>query len=62
LVAEALVWPLVIVLLEVIMQAGNTRLHRGVLFNVNVLILDLALKLFNEDVVKDAPTAVLDSF
>ncbi|GMQ79089.1 MAG: hypothetical protein BMS9Abin02_1644 [Anaerolineae bacterium] len=40
------------------MQAGNKRLHRGVLLNVNVLVLDSAPEPFNEDDVKDAPTTV----
>ena len=34
------------------------RLHRGILLDVNVLVLDRAPVSFNEDVVKDATMAI----
>ncbi len=58
LVAETLVRTLVIVMLEVDMQAGSKLRYRGVLLYVDVLVLDCAPEPLNEDVIENPTAAV----
>lgn len=57
-IIKALMWPFVVVQIEIIAQACKQRRGRFIAFDVNVLMLHGTPQPLHEDVVKDAATAV----
>jgi hypothetical protein len=57
-VIKALVWPLVIVKMEVGFQSSGKGRQRVVVFDVNVFVFDGPPEPLNEDIIKDASPAI----
>ena len=57
-VLQCLVWPLAVVEHKVVTQTQKQLAHRGIAFEVNVLVLDVAPQPLDKDVVKSAATPV----